>query len=347
MKNAVLINAYPINEKKQRILERSIDNFKKLGLPIVVVSGCEIPPHIAKNIDYYIINREKLVLDKGYCKKLNELLGKNNNLACINFPMNNLLVFVYYSNHNVTIARNTKLVFEFAKSLGFNNVFYTEDDNIFNEDSFDSIKTHLEMLNQNKVKFISSWGTMHDSNTPMLFSCLYFANIEFFLEHFKIPTTVEDWNNPDTIRKLKLHRAYEESFHTSFLPVKDQTYNYILEYSRLSKSKAIELNLASRYEDLDWRLNTTFTVVKQFEGDRLFFVANNYVVQSAPVKNVDIKVTVDDNVVFEKTMAPSTWYYQDVTHNNKIKVYSSGNLVKDIDLKDIKSIENNGTAIVF
>lgn len=347
MKNAVLINAYPINEKKQQILERSVKNFKKLGLPIIVVSGCDIPIHISKDIDYYIINREKLVLDKSYLKICNDLLNKNNNLACLAFNMNNLWAWVYYSNHNVTIARNTKMVFEFAKSIGFENVFYTEDDNVFNEDSFESIRNHLEILNQNSgVKFISSWGTMVDSNTPMLFSCLFFANINFFLEHFKIPTSVEEWYNPENIIKYKLHRAYEESLHECFFPVKDQTYNYISEYVRLIESKSAELNLTSRYEELNWRVNTTFTVLKELNGTRLFFVAYNFVVSTSNNKEIHLKVIKDENIIFDNLLQPQSWYYEEVTNANKISFYVNGNLIKDIDVTDIKSIENNGNIII-
>jgi|688.fasta_scaffold251294_2 hypothetical protein len=346
MKNAVLINAYPINEKKQQILERSVKNFKKLGLPIIVVSGCDIPIHISKDIDYYIINREKLVLNKSYLKTCNDLLGKSNDLACLTFQMNNLQAWVYYSNHNVTIARNTKMVFEFAKSIGFENVFYTEDDNVFNESSFDSINQHLEMLNKNDgIKFISSWGTMVDSNTPMLFSCLFFSNINFFLEHFKIPTTVEEWYNSENIIKYKLNRAYEESLHECFLPVKDQTHNYISEYSRLIESKSADLNLTSRYEDLNWRVNTTFTVLKEFNGSRLFFVAYNFVVTTSTNKEIHLRVVKDGTTIFDNVMGPYCWYCEDVTNANKISFYVDGCLVKDIDLNDIESIENNGTII--
>jgi len=344
MKNAVLINAYPINEKKQQILERSVKNFKKLGLPIIVVSGCDIPPYISKDIDYYIINREKLVLNKSYLKTCSDLLGGPNDLACLTLNMNNLCAWVYYSNHNVTIARNTKLVFEFAKSIGFENVFYTEDDNVFNEESFESIRQHLEILNQNNgVKFISSWGTMVGTNTPMLFSCLFFSNISFFLDHFKIPTSVEEWYNPDTIIKYKLYRAYEESLHECFFPVKDQTHNYISEYVRLNESKACELNLASRYEELNWRVNTTFTVLKELNGSKLFFVAYNYVVNTSTNKEIHLRVVKDETTIFDNVMGPYCWYCEDVTNANKISFYVNDSLVKDIDLTDIESIENNGT----
>ena len=346
MKNAVLINAYPINQKKQDILHRSVLNFKKLGLPVIVISGCDIPENIAKNIDYYIINREKFVLSKNYMRRCNELLGNNNDLASPFLKVNNLLVFTYCVNHNVTIARNTKLIFEFAKSIGIENVFYTEDDNIFNESSFDSIRHHLDMINTNQKKFISCWGTMVDSQTNMLASCFHYSNVNFFLEHFKIPTDIEDWNNENIIRKYKLQRAYEESLYICFEPVKNQTHDYTSEYVRLLNSKDIELNLASRYEELDWRLNTTFNVFQEFGGSRLFFVAYNYVVATSNNKVIDIKVDIDDIRQLEKTMHPHEWYYVDVT-NSKTVVLNVNGIVKTINLQEIEAIRDNGTVIVL
>jgi hypothetical protein len=60
-KNAIVINAYPNNRDKMDMLDRGVSSFKKLGLPIVVISGCDVDPNVSKNIDYLIINREKFV----------------------------------------------------------------------------------------------------------------------------------------------------------------------------------------------------------------------------------------------------------------------------------------------
>lgn len=347
MKNAILINAYPNNDKKKDILERSVLNFKKLGLPVIVVSGCDIPEHISKHIDYYIINREKFVLGKDYMRKCNDLLNKNNDLACPFLRMNNLIVFTYCVNHNVTIARNTKLIFEFARSIGIDNVLYTEDDNIFNEESFESVRTHLDILNSNQKKFISCWGIMKDSQTKMLFSCLYYANVNFFLEHFKIPTSIEEWNDENTIRKYKLQRAYEESLYICFEPVRDQTHDYSSEYDRLTGSNAIELNLASRYEELSWRINTTFNVFQEFEGSRLFFAACNYTVPTAHHPIIDVKVYIDGVCSLNNKMGSGDWYYKEVTDAHKVSLYINDQLVKEIDVHDIESIKNNGTLLIL
>lgn len=346
-KNAVLINAYPNNEKKLKILETSVLTFKKLGLPIIVISGCDIPESVAKHIDYYIINREKLVLGKDYMHMCNRLNNYYNNLSSLSFKLNSDLVFIYSTNHNPTIARNTKLVMEFAKSLGITNVFYTEDDNIFTEKTFDSIKTHLEMLNRDECKLISTWGTMYDSLTPLLFSCFFYTNIDFFLEHFKIPTQIEQWYDPDTIKKYKLYRAYEESLYCCFEPVRHLTYNYLTEYHKLVDDNAVNMNLASRYEELDWRCNTMFNVFKHFTSDKIFFVAYNFAIQSIKEPDLKVKIEIDGRTILDKIMERGAWFFIEVPMGSKIKLTFNDNKVKYIDVSNIEEIQNNGVYLTL
>jgi hypothetical protein len=86
-------------------------------------------------------------------------------------------------------------------------------------------------------------------------------------------------------------------------------------------------------------------VLKEFNGSRLFFVAYNFVVTTSTNKEIHLRVVKDGTTIFDNVMGPYCWYCEDVTNANKISFYVDGCLVKDIDLNDIESIENNGTII--
>jgi len=346
-KNAIVINAYPNNPEKMDMLDRGVSSFKKLGIPIVVISGCDIDPHIVKNIDYLIINREKLVLSKQYMRWCNTMLNNRNDLCCTYFNVPGKIVFSYNSNHNVTIARNMKLVFSFLKSIGVESAFYTEDDNIFHEPSFDGIRENLRLLNEGSIKMACAWGTM-ESGQNMIFTCMFFTNVDFFLKHFELPTSIEGWYDLNNLIKYNLHRAYEESFYKSFEHVRDQTKNVIDEYRQwIYDDRFVTMNLNRRYDNMNWRLEHNFNVYEDMWTKEIHFFACNMC--SPTMTNKDIHVLVEENgsVRLDKIMNENNWQYFPVRNDSILKVTLDGKYTKTIDVSDMESIRDNGVTAEY
>lgn len=341
-KNAIVINAYPNNPEKMDMLNRGVSSFKKLGLPIVVISGCDIDPHIVKNIDYLIINREKLVLPKQYMRWCNTMLNNQNDLCCTCFYFPHKIVFSYNSNHNVTIARNMKLVFSFLKSVGVESAFYTEDDNIFHEPSFDAIRENLRLLNEGSIKMACAWGTMVDGQN-MIYTCMFFTNVDFFLKHFELPTSIEGWYDLNNLIKYDLHRSYEESFYTLFEHVRDQTKNTIDEYRQwIYDDRFVTMNLNRRYDNMSWRLEHNFNVYEDECTKEIHFFAYNMCSSTMPNKDIHVLVEENGSVHINKIMSDTHWQHFPVRSDSILKVTLDGKYTKTINVSDIESIRDNG-----
>ena len=64
--NIIIINAFPSNDNKIKMLEEQISYLKKLNIPILVVSGCKVPENIVNEIDYLIINKDNEIIGKDF-----------------------------------------------------------------------------------------------------------------------------------------------------------------------------------------------------------------------------------------------------------------------------------------
>ena len=107
MKNVALINSFPNSEKKIATLKKQISKLKEIGCPIVLCSGCKTPNDIIDSVDYFFLNKEKIIKSALYHKRC-ELDGKDH--VCLTALQNNS-VFIFVSNVDPTISRNTKLLF--------------------------------------------------------------------------------------------------------------------------------------------------------------------------------------------------------------------------------------------
>lgn len=345
--NAVVINAFPINKAKEDVLELMIRNFKEMGLTVVVVSGCDIAERISSIVDYYIVNREKLFLPKQqkykYCKLMDIKAGQ---IASFWFTLGKGQAHSFSRCHNPTIARNTRLVFEFLKSLGIQNVLYTEDDNLFYLNCKDVILKTLNELNDGQYKMSTNTGTMGEGYEGsgcrnLLFSCFFFANVDFFLKHFSIPCSIEGWNDEFNIRQYKLYRTYEESLYESFKQVLDDIKPFNEQYKALLSNNGIKINCTSRFSNFEWRLDTLFNVMENSVDKKLYFVAFDFRHFEDPTP-LRCTVEIDGKITHDQMMSSNCWSYFPVGENSQIKIGLNNQFYKIVDTSDRESILANG-----
>ena len=145
----VIINAFPNNEEKLMLLVEQLGFLTKLGKPILLISGCAVPEFIEKKVEYLFINTENEVIGKDY----SYFLSKNgiHDFAFDFFENDTMRSDFYWSNVNCTIAKNIRLGFYLAKTLGYKYALYTEDDNIWKDGSFAYIEHNLNKLKQDPV----------------------------------------------------------------------------------------------------------------------------------------------------------------------------------------------------
>ena len=54
----IVINGFLNNEKKLQLIEEQISYLKKLGHPILLISGCSIPESLLSQLDYFILKNK-------------------------------------------------------------------------------------------------------------------------------------------------------------------------------------------------------------------------------------------------------------------------------------------------
>lgn len=274
----IIINAYPKGLKKIGLLTEQISYLKKLNIPILLVSGCEVPEFIQKEIDYLIINTENERIEKDFYYDV-----KNAGIHDITYEYldgNSYEIILYSANVNSTITKNIKLGFNLAKQLGYKRAFYTEDDNIWKDGSFNYINELYEAVDNDNYKISGVLGKVGDINTNMIFTTFFCADINFFLIKFIIPHEKKDWYNLDNIKKHALHRTYEEVFYnlliddlSFFYDTSDSFTNELIQNNPENQSN-VAWGVYKRYDDINYILNTYFVVLPTSDNKKTLFLYN-------------------------------------------------------------------------
>jgi hypothetical protein len=296
--NIIIINAFPSNDNKIKMLERQISYLKKLNIPILLVSGCHVPDNIVSEVDYILINKDNEIIGKDFYYKL-----YNNGI--FDFPydfiqFDNTTIRYYWSNVNSTITKNIKLGFNLAKSLGYKSAFYTEDDNIWKYGSFDYIHENLTALKKG-YKLSVVIGDLFKKEYPIIFTTFMFADVEYMCQNFTIPSEKEDWYDLNNIRNYKLNLAYEAVVFNLFKNKLNLINNTEESFSRLTKDggELMEWSINDRRHSEKNLIDTFFTVMPtNINDDKNLVLHNQSHYLKSGGKNYNIKIYYDD-VLFD------------------------------------------------
>lgn len=348
-KELIVINAIPNNQQKINMLEDQIFYFKKLELPIMVVSGCPIPPHITEQIDYSIVNTDNEVIEKDYSHKMYSM-----GLYDLSYDFDELhdsICFFYWKNVNSTITKNIKLAFNTAKILGYERVLYTEDDNIFKDGSFDYLNENMNALRNGNYKMAGWVGELYQ-DMPMMCTAFFFADVKWFVDNFTLPHMKDEWYGYNTTVKYHLHRPYEYVFYKLFEKKLDYFYDSVESYRELEQrntnSTLMEFGKSNRRFNEKNLIDTFFTVLpinNDSERKKVLFLSNKS--SYLPKGEKDYHVSIFINHVFHKDVIipPNNWYREYISNEvDTIKLSISGYGYKTIDC-DYSSINNNGHII--
>jgi hypothetical protein len=348
-KEIIIINAFPNNSNKIAILENQVDNLLGLNIPILLVSGCDVPSKIVSKVNYVLINKDNDVLEKDFSFNL----AKNgiNNFPYDYYDLGNLSVKFYWPNVNSTIVKNIKLGFNLAKSLGFKHALYTEDDNIWKPGSFDYVRENLDALNNN-YQFGGVIGEL-DNGLPMIFTTFFFADVDFMCEEFILPDKKEDWYNIDIVKKYNLNLAFESCFYFFFKSRLDSFYN-----SRNSFNKLISTNennnlfgwgIYDRRQNEKNLFNTFFTVLPTNKDTKVLFLFNQtHYLKHGPY-SYEISIFYDDTLVEKLILEPHNYFHRLVPENTQnvgLIVSGTNNIGNCIEIScDPHKVNNNGQLI--
>jgi hypothetical protein len=332
--NIIIINTFPNTEIKQKLLTEQVNNLNKLGYPILLISGCEIPKHITNIVDFYFINKVTDIIGKDFTYKL---FKSELNPATSWFEIGDKKIFCYSSHCHSTIAQNIVVGFEIAKSLGFTTAFYAEDDNIFNEGSFDLINNSLNKINKNESKMCGiQWNKNYIYD--IVYTTFFITDIPFLLEIFKIPTNKDDWYDMEIVKKYKLYKTFEGAFNDFLIPHIDDFHNISKEVFSLQKEGQLQTNTITRYQNENFLIDVFMTILLSPENTKTIFLINKTDYLPSGQKRYNIKIYYDDNFEYDVALQCDGHYYvnhiPDYVKEVKLSIdgYGEKTLSTDIDI---------------
>lgn len=344
----IVINGFPNNEKKLQLIEEQISYLKKLGHPILLISGCSIPESLLSQLDYFILNTENEVIGRDFTQMCYD--SPNPNVAFIKFPIFNDTgeIALFDTNVNCTITKNIKLSFTLASNLGYTSVFYTEDDNIFKDEALPYVTKYLDLIENGEYKLATVVGEESAILYPILFTTLFFANTQFMLDNFTIPINKKDWYIEENIYKYGLSKTYEGAFYHIMEPYIDKIYNIEPEFVPLVNAKHIEWGKINRFHNEHHLLDVFFNIVPNDEGNHhlILFNQSNWMLEGD--KPYEIKIYFDDNFIQEIELATSYHYYMYPLplETQQVKLEIEGYGIKTL-LNHPESVKINGRLLIW
>ena len=323
--NIIIINAFPSNDNKIKMLEEQVSYLKKLNIPILIVSGCYVPKNIVSEVDYVLTNKDNEIIGKDFYYEL-----YNNGI--FDFPYDfteyeNSTIRHYWSNVNSTITKNIKLGFNLAKSLGYKSAFYTEDDNIWKYGSFDYIHENLSSLKKG-YKLSGVIGDLGNKEYPILFTTFMFADVEYMCENFTLPSEKDTWCDLNNVRKYKLNLAYEAVVFNLFKNQLNLINNTEQSFSRLVKDggELMEWGINDRRHSEKNLIETFFTVIPtNINDDKILVLHNKSHYLKSGSKDYEIKIYYDDVLIDTVNLQLYTYNVRPVIGNVKeIKLIIDG-----------------------
>jgi hypothetical protein len=317
----VIINAFPNNEEKLMLLVEQLGYLTKLGKPILLISGCPVPEFIENKVQYLFINTENEIIGKDF----SYFLHKNgiHDFAFDFFQNESMRADFYWSNVNCTIAKNIKLGFELAKSLGYKHAFYTEDDNIWKDGSFGYIENNLNKLKSGKFKVSGVMGNQHESVELMIFTTFFFAEVNYFCNKFTIPVNSSEWYDINNVVKYRLNKIFEDSFYHLLLDELHLFHNSEPEFLEIlenepSNRKNFAWGIYNRRNSEKNLINTFFTVLPTNTGEKHLMLNNQSFYLKTGGKTYTIEISLDGNYDSTITVDSGTYYTAKVPDNVKL-----------------------------
>jgi len=345
-KRLITINSFPSSERKLKVLEEQISYFKKLGYPILLVSGCNIPDYIISQLDYFILNTENTGLDKHYTRYLMENGFSDASFSVLD--LQSISANSYNPNVNNIITQNIKLIANVAQSLGFTSVFYTEDDNVFKDLSFSIIENTLDHMNNSNYKLATIIGEQVRSAFQMAFTTFFFFDVEFFNKIFTIPSKVEEWYDLENIKKYSLYKTYEAIFYDLLAPHFDKVLNIHDEFVELVNQKHIDWGVFNRYQNENFIIDNYFIIVPTWDNTKTLILYNFSWHLFEGSKEYKIKLYFDEVYINEIILSsPGVYNLFNVPENiNQVVLEIEGYGKKTLDTS-WEVIKNNGLLVPY
>lgn len=317
MKNVVLINSHPSNEKKINTLKIFISKIKENNLPIILCSGCDAPKDIIQSVDYYFSNKEKNIYRTAlYSKKCAE--QKKMNVAAVYMASQNFSFLMFQDVIDPTISKNTKSLFKLAEKLGFEYAYYAEDDTIVSSPNY--YIDHFNILNYFKKNFC----VIKSEYENIIYTTNYFANIKVFNKTFNYPSSEQDLHNSELCDKVLPWKIYEACFFDYLSQFEKNDIHFIDE--KYFNSILLKEHINDRTQNFEFLLKSC--VLLKTKLNKVIPMIYNY---SLYFPSINAKIYINSDLHFEQKINTGFW--------------ALASTVKNLDVIKFELTDENGKCI--
>lgn len=291
MKVLIVIGAYPNTTKKEEVLKQEIESLKSLGFDFMIVSHYPVSVELQDMVDYYIYDK-------------NQTLTPKDRSPYYWFNSHNFHIKVFNSRHSLPICQNMFNSFKFSEIKNYDFVFFVENDNIFTPNDVNKFNTLLnEMVSENKQCIFFKPESFRQDNSYVYETQLFGISPKYLNEKFVIPTTENEWYETSMSHTLEL------AFYNKLQHLEDDFLIIDVHSSEYFNESQINIfRVESFIFELLYNIhNPSYPVL---------YCHNN------TLKGEIKKILVEFNgeVIEDRLMLPSHWFYREFTLGNTLKL---------------------------
>jgi hypothetical protein len=291
MKVLIVIGAYPNTTKKEEVLKQEIESLKSLGFDFMIVSHYPVSVELQDIVDYYIYDK-------------NQTLTPKDRSPYYWFNTESFHIKVFNSRHSLPICQNMFNSFKFSEIKNYDFVFFVENDNIFTPNDVNKFNTLLnEMVSENKQCIFFKPESFRQDNSYVYETQLFGISPKYLNEKFVIPTTENEWYETSMSHTLEL------SFYNKLKHLEDDFLIIDVHSSEYFNESQINIfRVESFIFELLYNIhNPSYPVL---------YCHNN------TLKDEVKKILVEFNgeVIEDRLMLPSHWFYREFTLGNTLKL---------------------------
>lgn len=334
-KNVVLFLTTPSSTNRIEMCLKNFKQLEKLGFDIITLTTTDLlPKYIYEKSKYLISDYTSHTCDK---KFYYDFYNKTNGCGYYMYDVNEShRVILFSDTHFPSLLRNFRSLITYAKSLGYENYFYVEDDHFFHDNDLHLIHDFIEKLNEYDMVFFSFKTNRHHEETAFC-SYFHFGKVNTMFDISKNFAYSEyEYKNFDDNIYANFYETVFSKLVVKYKTEKDTILNVFDSLSTIFKNSS--LNLVYSYKNIidDARCNLLYDDINNVY---LFYYST-----VGFIEPIDFKITFDNNLYQHKVLPPGCWSYTFINSDliNKTDVIFNDKLIKSYRNVTLNNIIYNG-----
>jgi hypothetical protein len=180
-KNIIVVGCFITNEFKKRVLINFLNQVKKTGCEIVLVSHISVDEDILNLVDYFIYDKE------------NEKLPKEN-VPLIWFADSQEYINIYSAFHGLAISKNVYNALKLFQDTDYRYFIYIEFDYILHDsDVYNLSNIFTRLKTENKKLYFNKSTELGGYSGNLCQTQMFAGEINYYMKNINLPKTYNEW----------------------------------------------------------------------------------------------------------------------------------------------------------